>query len=110
MTLTRRWASGTTRDLAAAAKWYNEREAGLGASFVAEVWSVTDETMQRPFVLKRYEHPNLPADAELRKVQLRRFSEFGVIYTVIDETFWIVAVAHAKRKPGYWMDRLKKLT
>lgn len=45
----------------------------------------------------------------MRKVQLKRFSEYGLIYTVIEDTFWIVAVAHAKRRPGYWIARLNGL-
>lgn len=45
----------------------------------------------------------------MRKLQLHRFSEYGLVYTVANDTFWIVAVAHAKRRPGYWTGRLKRL-
>lgn len=109
MTLTRRWATGSVDDLETAVEWYNERQPGLGAEFALEVFSATQATMRRPFVLKRYEHPNLPSGAEVRKVQLKRFSEYGVIYTVVGEAFWILAVAHAKRRPGYWSGRLAQL-
>ena len=30
---------------------------------------------------------------------------YSLIYRVTDQEITIVAVAHAKRKPGYWMNR-----
>jgi plasmid stabilization system protein ParE len=30
-----------------------------------------------------------------------------VVYRVLDQSVQILAVAHAHRKPGYWVDRLK---
>lgn len=105
MTLTRRWASGAAKDFETAVHWYNERQPGLGAAFAAEVLTTADVTMRRPFVLRTYEHPGLPSGIEFRKVQLTRFSEYGLIYSVAGETFWIVAVAHDKRQPGYWIGR-----
>ena len=41
-----------------------------------------------------------------RRFVLRRFP-FSVVYRTDDTSSLIVAVAHAKRKPGYWMSRLK---
>jgi hypothetical protein len=38
---------------------------------------------------------------EVRRAPLRRFP-FGVIYVVMEDIFWVVAVAHARRRPGYW--------
>lgn len=110
MRLTRRWATGSADDLVTGARWYDERLAGLGAEFADEVLATTDSAIKHPFVLRRFEHPNLPPEADVRKIQLERFSEYGVIYTVLHDTFWIVAVAHAKRRPGYWVDRLTDLS
>lgn len=73
------------------------------------MFKTLDQAVRHPFLPKRYEHPNLPAEPEVRKLQLHRFSEYGLVYTVANDTFWIVAVAHAKRRPGYWTGRLKRL-
>jgi hypothetical protein len=32
-----------------------------------------------------------------------------LVYTVRDETLLLVAVFHARRRPGYWLERLKHL-
>lgn len=104
-----RWVPEAVEDLQAGHDWYDEREAGLGRQLAAEVFEVLDRAIRHPSVPKRYEHPNLPAEAEVRKLQLHRFSEYGLVYTVVNDTFWIVAVAHAKRRPGYWTNRLRVL-
>lgn len=35
------------------------------------------------------------------------FGEYYLPYVVIDETIYFLAVAHAKRKPLYWRERLR---
>jgi hypothetical protein len=32
-----------------------------------------------------------------------------LVYTVRDEALLLVAVFHARRRPGYWLERLKEL-
>ena len=39
-----------------------------------------------------------------RHFLLRRFP-FGVVYRELGETLQIVAVAHGRRRPGYWKGR-----
>ncbi|QLQ09849.1 MAG: type II toxin-antitoxin system RelE/ParE family toxin [Nocardioidaceae bacterium] len=109
MTPKPRWHSAAIQDLEAGHKWYEEREPGLGGDLARELDSVVKQTWGRPLIQKKYQHPQLPAEPWVRKVQLKRFSEYGLIYTVVNDTFWIVAVAHAKRRPGYWIDRLDGL-
>jgi len=105
-----RWVPEAIEDLQAGHDWYDERQAGLGRQLAVEVFKTLDQAMRHPFLPKRYEHPNLPAEPEVRKLQLHRFNEYGLVYTVVNDMFWIVAIAHAKRRPGYWMDRVKRLT
>ena len=35
---------------------------------------------------------------------MRRFP-YIVMFTVADDSVEVVAIAHAKRRPGYWVDR-----
>ncbi len=43
----------------------------------------------------------------LRRRILRRFP-FGFLYAIEPERIVIVAVAHLKRRPGYWKDRVEE--
>jgi len=41
---------------------------------------------------------------ELRRYLVRRFTNV-IFYAELEEFIWIVAIAHTKRKPDYWMGR-----
>ncbi len=43
-----------------------------------------------------------------RRVNLRVFRYF-VAYAVIDETVWILAVAHGHRRPEFWIERKTRI-
>jgi plasmid stabilization system protein ParE len=43
-------------------------------------------------------------DRNIRRVLVARFP-YQVVYRVRPDAVVIVAIAHAKRRPGYWMDR-----
>ena len=46
-------------------------------------------------------------DKNIRRVILHKpFGEYCLPFVVLDKTIYILAVAHAKRKPFYWRDRL----
>lgn len=110
MTPKPRWHSAAIQDLEAGHAWYEEREPGLGSALALELDGVVKQALELPLRPRKYEHPQLPAEPWVRKVQLKRFSEYGLVYTVVNDTFWIVAVAHAKRRPGYWISRLDGLS
>ena len=42
--------------------------------------------------------------ADTRRYLLRRFP-FFVVFREVDDLVQIVAVAHARRRPGYWLGR-----
>ncbi|MEW5766627.1 MAG: type II toxin-antitoxin system RelE/ParE family toxin [bacterium] len=82
-----------------AIKWYDDKVEGLGLEFLFEVRYAESKIIQAPEMWPTYE-------GETRRYLLKRFP-FGVIYLTSDEKIQIVAVAHYKRKPGYWKKRLK---
>lgn len=43
---------------------------------------------------------------DTRRFVLHRFP-FSVVYRTVEAASLIVAIAHAKRKPGYWRSRLR---
>jgi len=82
----------------AAARWYRVRSRRAAESFVTEITQALDRIADAP---QRW-----PADLTgTRKVRLPCFP-FRIIYRETGETIQILAVAHAKRRPGYWSGRL----
>lgn len=78
---------------------YDDKVEGLGLEFLFEVRYAESKIIQAPEMWPTYEE-------ETRRYLLKRFP-FGVIYFTSEEKIQIVAVAHYKRKPGYWRKRLK---
>jgi plasmid stabilization system protein ParE len=84
-------------ELTAAAAWYEEKRDGLGEQFVTAVETALSAIEDSPetWPYWKREHP-------YRRYVMRRFP-FVVFYTVEPAAVTIVAIAHAKRRPGYWM-------
>lgn len=80
-----------------ASLFYEARSEGLGLEFL--------DGVQRLIELVR-EHPKLGQSVlgGFRRVVLRRFP-FSLIYSEERNEIVIIAVAHAKRRPGYWRGR-----
>ncbi len=80
-----------------ATAWYLERSPLAARRFVEELTQVLDIITHAP---DRW--PRGPADT--RRVLLHRFP-FAVVYREDHSVIQVVAVAHGRRKPGYWRDR-----
>ena len=85
-------------ELDAAMSYYESRRAGLGLSLQAEVEHVVELIRQHP------ERWVLYKDTAYRRCSVKRFP-YVVYYLDLDQCIWIAAVAHQKRKPGYWSPR-----
>ena len=81
-----------------AAAYYENEVPGLGEAFISEVERVAEIIGAHPAI-------GHPVDEVFRRVVLVRFP-FAVIYGAEGETRLIVAVAHQRRKPGYWHGRV----
>jgi plasmid stabilization system protein ParE len=84
-------------ELTGAAAWYEEKREGLGEQFVAAVDSALSAIEDSPEIW-----PCWKRERPYRKYVVRRFP-FIVFFTVEAATVTIVAIAHAKRRPGYWL-------
>jgi len=80
-----------------ATTWYLERSPHAAQRFVEELAQALDLITQAP---DRW--PRGPEDT--RRILLRRFP-FAVVYREEQSVIQVVAVAHGRRKPGYWRDR-----
>ncbi|AUX43309.1 hypothetical protein SOCE26_047540 [Sorangium cellulosum] len=86
-------------ELNEAVDWYERRRAGLGVELVSAIEEAIDAIAEAPQAWPRWQAGYL-----YRKYVLRRFP-FVVFFTAEGAGIQIVAFAHAKRRPGYWMRR-----
>jgi toxin ParE1/3/4 len=85
------------REFREAALYYDLRVAGLGEKFLSEIKSTTELLIEQPKIGARI-------DPNLRRLLLGRFP-YSVIYSVEETTIRVIAIAHQRRRPGYWRTR-----
>ncbi|HEV3306939.1 MAG TPA: type II toxin-antitoxin system RelE/ParE family toxin [Candidatus Sulfotelmatobacter sp.] len=85
-------------DLRAAIRWYRDRNRAVAAEFRVTVSEVIGQIVQAPKRWPKHLHGT-------RRFVLDRFP-FSIVYLDDPDLLKIVAVAHSKRKPGYWKRRL----
>jgi len=81
----------------AAVEYYERQRRGLGLDFQEEVERGTAAIRRDPERYPAYEDP-------IRQFVLRRFP-YSILYAELADRIWLVAVAHHKRRPGYWKRR-----
>ena len=78
--------------------YYETRRAGLGALYLAAFEQALETVRDNPH---RYRIVNEP---DIRRVPLARFP-LSIVYRETRERIEILAVAHYKRRPAYWIAR-----
>lgn len=84
-------------ELEDASLFYESRMAGLGKSFAIEV----ERTIS---LIRQFPDAGSPIGLARRRVLLARFP-YSVIYRHDPDAVVILAVAHQRRRPGYWRRR-----
>ena len=79
--------------------YYEERQPGLGASYLAEFESALEQVCDAP---SRYPIEQRP---DIRRIRLQRFP-FTVLFRESGGIVQVLAVAHHRRRPLYWLGRL----
>lgn len=85
-------------ELVAAAEYYDNEVVGLGEDFLAEVAQSIGFATARPTA-------GASMEGGFRRVLVHRFP-FAVIYRERGAGLEVLAVAHLRRHPGYWRDRV----
>ena len=78
--------------------FYNRKVSGLGLEFLEEIERVInliDKNPERWLVLKY----------RVRRYVVKQFP-YSIFYISDSNRIYVVAIAHQKRKPFYWKDRL----
>ena len=78
--------------------WYNNQRKGLGKEFFEEVNSSIDLISKNPDIWPKYLK-------YLHRLILKRFP-YNIVYRVKPDAIEIIAIAHQKKKPGYWQYRV----
>jgi hypothetical protein len=84
-------------EIEAARRWYSERNPEASAAFLADIdaamRAVFDAPHRWPRIHVRY-----------RRYIMRSFP-FSVVYLTLPASIEVIAVAHHRRRPGYWLAR-----
>lgn len=90
-------------ELFEAAAWYDDAKDGLGREFIAAIEEAFELIKAAPQLHSPLEHWCLAW--EVRRYCLRRFP-YVVVYWIHGDFVTVVAIAHGRRRPLYWIDRL----
>ena len=88
-------------ELKQAAVWYRDRSPVAARSLLVELESALARILASP---SRFP----PYVAGSRRCFLPTFP-FGVIYLSNDECVLVLAIAHHRRRPGFWTERVPKI-
>lgn len=90
-------------ELRSAALWYDQRRIGLGDEFIAEVAAALDRIGEAADSFPKW--PGARATVPLvRRATLQRFP-YVVAFERNEREILVLAVAHGKRRPLYWLSR-----
>jgi toxin ParE1/3/4 len=78
--------------------WYLSRSLDASLEFLHELDSAVEDILQAPQRWPKYLYGT-------RRLVMQRFP-FSVVYLEGPDLITIIAVAHSKRRPGYWKGRL----
>ena len=84
-------------EMVVAAEFYDAHRPGLGLEFLAEVERATRALVTYPRIGRQF-------SKRLRRLLVRRFP-YGLLYQAEANEICVVAVAHVRRRPGYWRRR-----
>jgi plasmid stabilization system protein ParE len=92
-----RLLSEARQELEAAVSFYDVAHFGLGRDFALEVQALCRHITESPL-------SGIEVRSGIRRRILRRFP-YAILYAIEDDMVVIVAVAHQRRRPGYWERR-----
>jgi toxin ParE1/3/4 len=84
----------------AATTWYRERSSAAALSFARAVADGVQSIREHPEAWPVWKH-------DVRRRVLRRMP-YSIFYVMDGEVVVVVAVAHHKLRPGYWLPRLRQ--
>jgi plasmid stabilization system protein ParE len=99
MTQRLRFFDEAAEEIEEAASWYGQRSDVARAAFLSEIDRALDAILDAP--------PRWPAYVDGTRRYVCQTFPYTVVYFVEGESVVVVAVAHEKRRPGYWRGRMR---
>jgi plasmid stabilization system protein ParE len=93
-----RFHPAAAQEAEGAYEWYAAREPDVAHGFREELRHAVDAVAENPGTWPRQGH-------RARRYVFPRFP-FSLVYVLRRDDVEVVAVAHAKRRPGYWRSRV----
>ena len=90
-------------ELEAPIGWYDEQRPGLGDELLEEV-DATFAALERGAVASVPARPGRKR-RDVRRLMLARFP-YAIVFIEHDDEVRVLAVAHHRRRPGYWRHRV----
>lgn len=78
--------------------WYSNRNVKASYAFMLELGHALKQIAEAPNRWPAFEHGT-------RRYLLKRFP-YALVYRASQEAVEVLAVAHSKKRPGYWKDRV----
>ena len=94
--------SEASAELEEAALWYEAQRSGLGLAFLAAVDRAVEHLTAWPDAGAAV--PGVPVGLSVRQRPVSRFP-YRIAYVVAAQELRVLAVAHVRRRPGYWRSR-----
>lgn len=79
--------------------YYEDCQIGLGKQLAQEIDAAIQLVLAYPLAWALVDH-------QVRRMLVRRFP-FGLLYTVMNDNVYILAVMNLNKAPNYWKTRLK---
>jgi hypothetical protein len=86
-------------ELNKAVDYYEKFQPGLGLEFAKECYLTIHRIIKYPKAWS-------PLSKNTRRCLTNRFP-FGIIYQILGNEIFIIAVMHLNKKPSYWKERIK---
>jgi plasmid stabilization system protein ParE len=102
LTLSVRISEEADAEMVEAARWYETHRAGLGSDFLDAVDTAVTRLAEAPRLGSPV--PGVP-DETIRRRPVHRFP-YHVVYVELSDRIQVLAIAHDRRRPGYWAGRL----
>jgi plasmid stabilization system protein ParE len=87
----------------ASVRWYAQRNPTVALRFFNLVQATLAEISEAPHLWPLV--PNVDMTLEVRRFILPKFP-YSIVFLELPTEVRVVAVAHARRKPGYWLERV----
>ena len=98
------FAPEAAEELQASVQFYERERRGYGRLFLREVSKKVSRAADFPRSGRRV--PETPDDQDVRLFVVGRFP-YSVVTAIVASQRAVVAVAHHRRRPGYWRQRVR---